>query len=145
MPRYFTLDEARATLQQAGRLIHDAVQAKDRFQQAESALQELVHRIMTRGGIMVDQVSAESWKTQRENSEQTLQIAIGKLEDAGCVVKDLDVGLVDFPTLFRGEEVYLCWRMDEDDIGYWHGVHEGFSGRRPIDEQFIEGHRGGEA
>ena len=60
------------------------------------------------------------------------------------MVKDLDVGLVDFPTLFRGEEVYLCWRMDEDDIDYWHGVHEGFAGRRPIDQQFIDNHRGEE-
>ena len=46
---------------------------------------------------------------------------------SGVLVKDLDVGLVDFPTLFLGEEVYLCWRMDEDDIEHWHGVNEGFA------------------
>ena len=57
-------------------------------------------------------------------------------------MKDLDVGLVDFPTLFRGEEVYLCWRMDEDDIDHWHGVNEGFAGRKPIDKHFVDNHRG---
>ena len=58
------------------------------------------------------------------------------------VVKDLDVGLVDFPTFYRGEEVYLCWRMDESDIDHWHGVHEGFAGRKEIDRHFVENHRG---
>jgi hypothetical protein len=65
-----------------------------------------------------------------------------RIEEMGVVVKDLDVGLVDFPTLFRGEEVYLCWRMDEDDIDHWHGVNEGFAGRKPIDQHFVENHRG---
>ena len=49
---------------------------------------------------------------------------------------------VDFPTLFQGEEVYLCWRMDEDDIDHWHGVNEGFVGRKPIDQHFVDNHRG---
>jgi hypothetical protein len=60
----------------------------------------------------------------------------------GVLIKDLEVGLVDFPTLFRGEEVYLCWRMDEADIDHWHGIHEGFAGRRPIDRHFLDNHRG---
>jgi len=46
------------------------------------------------------------------------------------VIKDLDVGLIDFPTLFRGKEVYLCWRMGESGIRHWHGVDEGFAGRK---------------
>jgi hypothetical protein len=70
---------------------------------------------------------------------------VEKLEEAGVVVKDLDIGLVDFPTLYRGEEVYLCWRMDEPDIDYWHGVHEGFAGRKEIDQTFVDNHRGGDA
>ena len=62
--------------------------------------------------------------------------------ETGCLVKDLDKGLVDFPTLFRGEEVYLCWKMDEPAIQFWHSVEEGFSGRKQIDQEFRDNHRG---
>jgi len=52
--------------------------------------------------------------------------------ELGVEVKDLDEGLVDFPALRRGETVLLCWRLGEDDVGYWHTVQEGFAGRRPL-------------
>jgi len=48
------------------------------------------------------------------------------------VLRDLDRGLVDFPSLRDGEEVLLCWRLGEEEIGFWHSLHEGFSGRRPL-------------
>ena len=59
-------------------------------------------------------------------------------------MKDLDTGLVDFPTLFRGQEVYLCWKLGEPSIEYWHSVDQGFRGRKPIDRDFrdhLEGDR----
>ncbi len=144
MPRYFTLKQATRLLAQAGRTIREAVQAKSRYEEATDALQVLVQRIMVLGGISLDVAYAESWKTQRDNSEVALKTAVDKLEDMGCVVKDLDQGLIDFPTLFRGEEVYLCYRMDEDQIRFWHGVHEGFDGRREIDAEFLRLHSGDE-
>jgi len=58
-------------------------------------------------------------------------------------VKDLDIGLVDFPTLFRGAEVYLCWRLGEPAIQFWHGVDEGFAKRKAIDQDFRDHHNGG--
>ncbi len=67
---------------------------------------------------------------------------IERFQDAGCLVKDLEKGLVDFPTLFRGEEVYLCWKLGEESIQFWHGTHEGFAGRKPIDQAFLENHEG---
>jgi hypothetical protein len=127
---------------EVGRLIRDAVQAKSRYQAAETWLHDLAQRIMMRGGVNVDTALVESWKNQREASGQALKHSMEKIEDIGVQVKDLDIGLVDFPTLYRGEEVYLCWRMDEDDIGHWHGVHEGFAGRKPIDRDFVANHRG---
>ncbi len=144
MARHFTLDEARALLPVVGRGIRDCVQAKERYQDAESWLQELGQRILMRGGMTVDTNVAESRKAQRDSNAHTLKNSLEKLEEMGVVVKDLDVGLVDFPTLFRGEEVYMCWRMDEDDIGHWHGVHEGFDARKEIDGNFVENHRGEE-
>jgi len=61
---------------------------------------------------------------------------VAQLQDLGCLVKDLDTGLVDFPALFRGQEVYLCWKLGEPSIEFWHGVDEGFRGRKAIDSDF---------
>lgn len=142
MPRYFTLAEARAALPVVGRSIREAVHAKMRYLEAEKAIQDLGQRILMMGGIHVDTADAEAWKTQRDSNAQTLKTAMERIENLGVLVKDLDTGLVDFPTLFRGEEVYLCWRMDESDIDHWHGVSEGFAGRKPIDKHFVDNHRG---
>jgi hypothetical protein len=144
MARHFTLTEARTLLPSVGRLIRDSVHSKASYQKADAYMEQLSQRILMRGGISVDTTAAEAWKAQRDSSAQALKQALGKIDDLGVVVKDLDVGLVDFPTIYRGEEVYLCWRMDESDIGHWHGVHEGFAGRKEIDRHFIENHRGEE-
>jgi hypothetical protein len=142
MPRYFTIEQARATLPAVGRSIREAVQAKSKYDEAEAALQALSQRIMFAGGMIVDTTAADAWKTQRESNARALKSSMERLEEIGAVVKDLEIGLVDFPTLLRGEEVLLCWRMDEDDIEHWHGVHEGFAGRKAIDRDFLENHRG---
>ncbi len=142
MPRYFTLAEARAALPAVGRNIREAVHAKGRYFEAEKVIQDLGQRILMMGGIHVDIVAAEAWKAQRDSNGQTLKTCMERIENMGVLVKDLDLGLVDFPTLFRDEEVYLCWRMDESDIDHWHGVSEGFAGRKPIDKHFVDNHRG---
>lgn len=142
MSRRFTLEEARALLPVVGRSIRESVHARGRYQEAETWLHNLAQRIMTLGGMCVDTNVAETWKSQRDGNAQTLRSSLEKLENMGVVVKDLDTGLVDFPTLYRGEEVYLCWRMDEGDIEHWHGVDEGFAGRKEIDQGFIDNHRG---
>jgi hypothetical protein len=142
MPRYFTLTEARAALPLVGRSIREAVQARAHYLQAEQAIQNLAQRILMMGGLNVDTAAAEAWKSQHDSNAQTLKNAMERIQDLGVLVKDLDTGLVDFPTLLRGEEVYLCWRMDENDIHHWHGVNEGFQGRKPIDKHFVENHRG---
>ncbi len=66
-------------------------------------------------------------------------------EQSGVLVKDLEKGLADFPTLLRGEEVYLCWKLDEDAIKFWHGTNEGFAGRKAIDQDFLDHHEGEKA
>ena len=59
-----------------------------------------------------------------------------QIEESGCVVKDLDIGLIDFPAMLGEQQVFLCWKLGEPRIEYWHGVHEGFAGRKPIDDEF---------
>ena len=119
MSRHFTLDEATSLLPEVGRLIREAVHSKGRYESAETWLHELAQRIMMRGGVNVDTAMVESWKNQRESGGSSLKNAMEKIEEIGVLVKDLDTGLVDFPTLYHGEEVYLCWRMDEGAIEYW--------------------------
>jgi hypothetical protein len=142
MPRYFTLEEARRMLPFAGRSIRDAVNAKSRADEAEAWLRELSQKILMLGGMAIDTDTVEAWKASYDSNTQTLKSSMEALEEAGILVKDLGVGLVDFPSLYRGQEVYLCWRMDESDISHWHRVSEGFAGRKAIDQDFIRHHRG---
>ena len=59
---------------------------------------------------------------------------IKEIKDVGIEIKGIETGLVDFPAIRNGQEVFLCWKMDEDDIEFWHGITEGFQGRHHIDE-----------
>ena len=71
---------------------------------------------------------------QERLDEEVAGIArcVARIHEAGGLVKDLDAGLVDFPARRQGVEVLLCWRLGEDEVGYWHGLEEGFSGRKPL-------------
>lgn len=66
---------------------------------------------------------------------EELEKEIQKLEDLGCVLKDMNTGLVDFPAVRLGTRVWLCWKLDEERVTFWHGLHEGFAGRKPVDEK----------
>lgn len=57
---------------------------------------------------------------------------IYRIESLGCVVKDIDLGLVDFPAMRDDEPIYLCWKLGESAVTYWHGIDEGLSGRRAL-------------
>jgi hypothetical protein len=70
---------------------------------------------------------------------QRLEKEIQKLEELGCLLKDMDSGLVDFPAVRLGTRVWLCWKMDEKDVSFWHGLNDGFAGRKPIEaKEFYE-------
>jgi hypothetical protein len=67
-----------------------------------------------------------------ERLERELAHAVDELSELGVQVKDLDEGLVDFPARRGDEEVLLCWRLGEDEVGFWHSVEDGFAGRKPL-------------
>jgi len=144
MPRYFTLLEAEKLLPQVESTIRDAIAAKSEFEQAETAWQGFSSRVMLLGGMRVDHSEVSHLKDRRESSARRLKDIVERIQEYGCLLKDLDTGLIDFPTLFRGEEVYLCWKLGESGIQFWHGVHEGYRGRKPIDQDFLAHHRGEE-
>jgi hypothetical protein len=142
MPRFFTLRQAEQLLPQVESAIRDAISLKSEYQRAEDERQSFAHRITMLGGVLVDLSQVREQKERRESLAHRLQNALEKIQEYGCVVKDIDIGLIDFPTQFHGQEVYLCWKLGESGIQFWHGVHEGFRGRKAIDQEFIEHHRG---
>ena len=142
MPRFFTLHQAEQLLPQVESAIRDAIARKAEYQEAESDWQGFQRRVMMLGGMQVDHEQLLEFKNRRDSAVANLKEAIGKIQEIGCLVKDLDIGLIDFPTLLHGQEVYLCWKLGESAIQFWHGVQEGFRGRKPIDQEFVEHHRG---
>jgi hypothetical protein len=142
MPRYFTLQQAEKLLPEVESAIREAIHQKSIYQQAEEEWQSFASRVTMLGGVRVDHSQVMDMKQRRESSAMRLKGAVEKIQDYGCVVKDLDIGLIDFPTLFHGEEVYLCWKLGESGIEFWHGVQEGFRGRKAIDAEFLAEHRG---
>jgi hypothetical protein len=142
MAKRFTLEEAESLLPEIERSLRDAISLKSEFELADGELQSIRRRVMMLGGMLIDREEIQRHKQQRELSAEGLKAAIEKIQEFGCIIKDLDIGLVDFTTLFRGEEVYLCWKLGESGINFWHGTHEGFAGRKPIDEEFRALHRG---
>ena len=142
MARFFTLDQARSFIPQVEKSLRSAISLKAEHIKADAELKEIVRRIMMTGGSAVNTNQAASLKAAKELTARLLKETFDEFSAIGCLIKDLDIGLVDFPTLYHGKEVYLCWRLGEPSIDFWHGVDEGFRGRKPIDEEFRNNHRG---
>ena len=101
---------------------------------AEEVLPEvkaIVQRVM---GIRND---ADAAKDDAEMTEamNKLEGEVRKLEELGCVLKDMSLGLVDFPAVRLGERVWLCWKLGEDHVNFWHTRQEGYAGRKPVEEK----------
>jgi len=142
MPKLFTHAEAQELLPRVADLLRQAIALKDEYEEAGGELKRLQERIMMLGGVVTDRERALAVRQRRDAAAARLKAAIEAVQEMGCIVKDLDNGLVDFPTRFRGVEVYLCWKLGEAEIGYWHGVDEGFRGRKAIDQDFLDHHEG---
>jgi hypothetical protein len=145
MPRYFTLAEAERTLPKIEGHIREALFVKAEFQRADDEFRGITRNILLSGGALVDRPRVAAVKNTKDRTAARLQEMCEEIQEFGCFVKDLDIGLLDFPTLYKGREVYLCWRLGEDRIEFWHNIEDGFRGRQPIDAEFIANHAGGGA
>ena len=129
-------------LPQVESALRDAISIKSKYDEADSEMDSATHRIMMLGGAMVDRQQMLALRGRRDACASRLKEAIETVQSYGCLIQDLVIGLVDFPTLYRGQEVYLCWKLGEPSIGHWHGIDEGFAGRKAIDQDFLDNHRG---
>jgi hypothetical protein len=138
-PRYFTLEEANSLLPHLRSVLERLRQDAANLEGLQQALQE--------GGQSLGKVSRAGTNGHGRNGAgprfyailqqaddilKAMQASLREIEDLGCVVKDVASGLVDFRTLRDGRAVYLCWRLGEDAIRYWHELDAGFAGRHPL-------------
>ena len=129
--RYFTVEEANAALEEVRPLAEAMVARRRALLTAQARREQLLGDIAGNGGGIPPSELAEA-ADEEERLAERLAAALEQLAGLGVLVKDLDAGLVDFPSVRGGETVLLCWRVGEDDIRYWHGVDEGFAGRKPL-------------
>jgi hypothetical protein len=135
MSRTFTLDEAQTLLPVLESLLKRAIQSKQLIEEVDGEFQENAHRVFLNGGMQVNVVHLARRKAEREKAIQRIKDTLPEIEATGVQVKDLDIGLLDFPCEVDGETVLLCWKLGEPKITHWHNTTEGFAGRKPIDER----------
>ena len=132
-PKLFTLTEAERTRRELEPILIEAIEVRRKIAPLDEELGALAARIQWLGGMQVPYEETARVRVDRDRLADSLQSAIEKISAAGCVVKDLDIGLIDFPALINNEEVYLCWRLGEERIRYWHRQDEGFTARKLIE------------
>ena len=130
-PRIFTIGEARAVLPEVRQQAERLVAGRADQLAAQTRIAELAAGAAGNGHGL-DRELLVALRGELERSSWEVARAMAALEELGVVVKDLDAGLIDFPALREGEEVLLCWQVGEPDVSWWHGVGEGFRGRKPI-------------
>jgi hypothetical protein len=128
-PKLFTLEEATQLLPVVRQLLTEIQAGREEVAKASARLDELLG--LTGGnGHLTGQVEAA--REAAQEAAESLQGKIDELDDLGVELKGIDEGLVDFQSLRDGRVVYLCWRLGEDAIAYWHELDTGFAGRQPL-------------
>jgi hypothetical protein len=133
--RTFTLDEAQMLLPILESLLKQAINSKKLIESVDNELQETAHRVFLNGGTMLNVVHLARRKAEREKAIRRIKDALAEIDATGVQVKDLEIGLLDFPCKVEGEILLLCWKLGEPTVTHWHGTHEGFASRKPIDER----------
>jgi hypothetical protein len=130
--RVFTPAEANSALARVRPVAERLVALRARMHELVETQGKLVNTVAGNGA----GYAAGDLTAAQEELEQLATDAAGcvaDLEELGVVVKDLDLGLLDFPAIRDGDEVELCWRVGEDEVEYWHEIGAGYPGRKPID------------
>ncbi len=130
MAHYFTREEAEALLPQISVVLRKIQERRRELQQGEEELGALRLQAMGNGHHLHERMM----ELQRELAKhiQALQVLVSDLKEFGCELKDADSGLIDFLSLRNGHEIYLCWRLGEKRINFWHRLDAGFAGRQPL-------------
>jgi hypothetical protein len=131
--KIFSLKEAERLRVQLEPVLIEAMESRRKLAELDDQLGSLAERIQCSGGMQVPYEKVAKLRIERNQVETGVRSALDRIHSTGCVVKDLDVGLLDFPARINDEEVYLCWKLGEDRIRFYHRQDEGFAGRKPLD------------
>ncbi len=140
--KMFNRKEAEQLLSVLEPLLLQAAEKKKQIEEVDKEFSQVQNRIMVYGGVVPPYGHLAGRKQERDRLMTAIREAVERIEETGCVVKDLDVGLIDFPTLIDDEQVYLCWKLGEKRIFYWHRMDEGFAGRKPLKDAPAAGSSG---
>jgi len=136
--RTFTLQEAQNLLPVLESLLRTAMDGKKLIEAVDNELQELAHRVLMSGGLLVNVVQMARRKAEREKAIHRVKDTLAEINAIGVQVKDIEIGLLDFPCKMEGRVVLLCWKLGEQGITHWHTSSEGFAGRKPVDERIAK-------
>jgi len=136
--RTFTLQEAQNLLPVLESLLRTAMDGKKLIEAVDNELQELAHRVLMSGGLLVNVVQMARRKAEREKAIRRVKDTLAEINAIGVQVKDIEIGLLDFPCKVEGRIVLLCWKLGEQSITHWHTSSEGFAGRKPVDERIAK-------
>jgi len=131
--RMFTLTEAERTRRELEPFLIEAIDARKKLSELDQELTAVSTRILMMGGVLVPYAKLAEKRMTHQSLTELMKTNLEKILSTGCLVKDLGVGLLDFPSMLNNEEVYLCWKLGEDRIRYYHRQDEGYAGRKPID------------
>jgi hypothetical protein len=131
--RLFTLTEAERARREVEPFLVEAMECRKKLSGLDNDLSAVAARIMMMGGVVVPYESLARLRHEHTKLAENLRSSLDRILETGCIIKDLEVGLLDFPSIIDNEEVYLCWKLGEDRIRYYHRQDEGFAGRKPLD------------
>ena len=129
-PRYFSVEEASSLLPRLTEILL-AMQARQR--ELDGLRRQLVEATAQAAGNghLLEQDLAQK-RTAVEEAASALSDLVREVNDLGCELKGIEEGLIDFRAMLEGREVYLCWRLGEERIAFWHDLDAGFAGRQPL-------------
>lgn len=136
MSRTFTLGEAQTLLPVLESLLKRAQKSGTRVAEIDFEMEQLRQRIFLLGGVHVDVATMARRRAEKDKALQETKDTLAEIDAIGVQVKDLDKGLLDFPSVMDGQTILLCWKLGEKEIGYWHSTEDGFAGRKPLDARF---------
>lgn len=131
--KYFSRHEAEQLLPMIKEFLKVVQEHKQTVDAAQAELTKAASRIMVLGGSYPAYSDLVKKKTERDRASERIVETISKIQETGCLVKDIDEGLIDFPSIIEGQEAFLCWKQGEVRIEYWHGLEDGFAGRKRLE------------
>ncbi len=132
------IKEKLFTVKEVNKLLPEIRVIFDEFKDRKKIFFELKEEVLELTKI----VDNDEYRSEELSNKERILVATTKeienlfkeLAKLGCIVKDIDVGLVDFISIYQGKKVFLCWRQGEDNVSWYHDIHTGFSGRLKIED-----------